>query len=145
MPRKNRELIRFFEIFSSACGILADEGGQFAMNNPYQHSVIDYYVSRLRRMRRERKELLSSLSSLDDALAYQKRMRGAVAAAFAPFREYPCHGAGDKPFGKGFRLSDLRRAGAEYQRRDSHRQRNRQVISAPSGRILTLFQKFVLF
>ena len=60
------------------------------MNNPYQHSVIDYYVSRLREMRRERKELLSSLSSLDDALAYQKRMRDAVAAAFAPFPKEKC-------------------------------------------------------
>ncbi len=60
------------------------------MNNPYQHSVIDYYVAKVRKMRQERKEALSSLKSREDALAYQERIRQAVANAFGPFPKEKC-------------------------------------------------------
>ena len=57
------------------------------MKNGYQHMVIDYYVHKLREMRAKRTAELSSLRGREDALAYQAKVRAAVAKAYAPFPE----------------------------------------------------------
>ncbi|MBR4223163.1 MAG: prolyl oligopeptidase family serine peptidase, partial [Victivallales bacterium] len=57
------------------------------MNNPYQHSVIDYYVAKLRKKRSRRQFLLSSLTTRDEALAYQELVRKNVQEAFGPYPE----------------------------------------------------------
>ena len=57
------------------------------MKNGYQHLVHDYLIHRLRDMRAKRTEELASLRGRADALAYQAKVRAAVAKAYAPFPE----------------------------------------------------------
>ena len=50
----------------------------------YQHMMLDYYVSKLRRKHEERQERMAAVRTKENALAYQKEARKGVATAFSP-------------------------------------------------------------
>ncbi len=52
--------------------------------NGYPHMVIDEYVDRLRARRAERTRELTALKTREDALAYQAKLRQAIARSFGP-------------------------------------------------------------
>jgi cephalosporin-C deacetylase-like acetyl esterase len=57
------------------------------MKNGYQHMLVDHYVHKLRALRAQRSRELAALSSREDAVAYQEKLRKAIAASFGPWPE----------------------------------------------------------
>ena len=55
------------------------------MRHGYQHIVLDDFVARLKEIRAKRAEALVTLKTRDDALAYQTKVRSAVAESFGPW------------------------------------------------------------
>ncbi len=52
--------------------------------NGYPHMVVDDYVDKLRAKRAERTRALAALKTREDALAYQAKLRQAIARSFGP-------------------------------------------------------------
>ncbi|NLF62327.1 MAG: hypothetical protein GX574_14395, partial [Lentisphaerae bacterium] len=52
--------------------------------NGYPHIVVDDYVDKLRAKRAERTRALAALKTREDALAYQAKLRQAIARSFGP-------------------------------------------------------------
>lgn len=58
------------------------------MKNGYQHMVLDHYVHKLRAMRASRSRELAALRTREDVIAYQEKLRKAVAKSFGPWPEW---------------------------------------------------------
>ena len=57
--------------------------------NGYPHMVVDDYVDKLRAKRAERTRALAALKTREDALAYQAKLRQAIARSFGQAKASP--------------------------------------------------------